>query len=91
MALQVLMVTLCTHIMIFWGMNSKLLQIIYFLKNAKETCKPNNCNLSSGWKKTFTWIIKIANTNSQHQALFGDYQLSLNWYPKRDFTKHSII
>ena len=42
-------------------------------------------------KKPFTWIIKIANTNSQHQALFGDYQLSLNWYPKRDFTKHSII
>ena len=36
------MVTLRTHdIMIYGGMNGKLLQKIYFLKNAKKTCKPN--------------------------------------------------
>ena len=34
------MVTLRTHIIIFGGMN-KLLQKNYFLKNAKETFKPN--------------------------------------------------
>ena len=37
------MVTLCTHdIMIFGGMNGKLLEKIYFLKNTKETCKPKD-------------------------------------------------
>ena len=38
------MVTFRTHDMIFGGMNDKLLQKIYFLKNAKETCKPKNCD-----------------------------------------------
>ena len=41
------MVTLRTHdITIFRGMNSKLLQKIFFLKNAKEICKPNNRDLT---------------------------------------------
>ena len=35
-----------THVMIFGGMNGKLLQKIYFLKNAKKTCKPNNRDLN---------------------------------------------
>ena len=36
------MVTLRTHdIIIFGGMNNKLLQKNYFLKNGKETFKPN--------------------------------------------------
>ena len=26
---------------------------IYFLKNAKKTCKPNNCDLSCDWKRCF--------------------------------------
>ena len=40
------MVTLRSHdIMIYGGMNGKLLQNIYFLKNAKETCKPNDHEL----------------------------------------------
>ena len=39
--------TLCTHdILIFRGMNGKSLPKIYFLKNAKETCEPNNCDLN---------------------------------------------
>ena len=39
---QVLMVTLPVYdIMIFGGMNAKLLQKMYFLKNAKETYKLN--------------------------------------------------
>ena len=37
------MVTLRTHdIVIFGGMNGKLVQKIYFLRNAKKTYKPNN-------------------------------------------------
>ena len=41
------MLALRTHdIMIFGGMNVKLLQKIYFLKNAKKTCKPNNRDLN---------------------------------------------
>ena len=44
------MITLCTHdIMILGGMNGKLLQNIYFLKNTKETCKPNNRDLNRDW------------------------------------------
>ena len=40
------MVTLRTRdIMIFSGMNDKLLQKNYFLKDAKKTCKPNNHDL----------------------------------------------
>ena len=26
---------------------------IYFLKNAKKTCKPNNCDLNRDWKTTY--------------------------------------
>ena len=40
------------------GMNRKLLQKIYFLKNAKETCKPNNHDLKHDWLKKrlkFDW------------------------------------
>ena len=40
------------------GMNSKLLQKIYFLKNAKEICKPNNRDLKHDWLKKrlkFDW------------------------------------
>ena len=46
--LQVLIVTHRTHdIMIFGGMNGKLLKKIYYLfKYAKETCKPNNRGLN---------------------------------------------
>ena len=41
------MVTLRTDdIMIFREMNVKLLQKIYFLKNEKETCKPNKRDLN---------------------------------------------
>ena len=41
------MVTLRTHdIMICGGMNGKLLQKMYFLKNAKKTCKSNNRDLN---------------------------------------------
>ena len=41
------MVTLRTHdIMIFRGINGKLLQKIYFLENAKETCQSNNRDLN---------------------------------------------
>ena len=48
--LHVLLLTLCTHdIMIFGGMNDKLLQKICFLRNAKKTCKPNNCDLNRDW------------------------------------------
>ena len=46
------MLTLRTQdIMIFGGMNEKLLQENYFLKNAKKTCKPNNRELNCDWKK----------------------------------------
>ena len=46
------MVTLRTHdIMIFKGMNGKLLQQIYFLKNAKQTAKLNNRDLNRDWIK----------------------------------------
>ena len=41
------MVTVRTQDMIFRGMNGKLLQKIYFLKNAKKTFKANNRNLNS--------------------------------------------
>ena len=45
------MLTLRTHdITIFGGMNGKLLQKNYFLKNAKKTCKPNNCDLNRDWR-----------------------------------------
>ena len=41
------MVTLRTNnIVKFYGMNGKLLQKIYFLKNSKKTCKPNNRDLN---------------------------------------------
>ena len=30
-------------------MNGKLLQKIYFLKNAKKKCKPNNRDLNRDW------------------------------------------
>ena len=46
------MVTLRTHdIMIFKEMNGKLLQQIYFLKNAKQTAKLNNRDLNRDWIK----------------------------------------
>ena len=49
------MVTLRTRdIMIFSGMNDKLFQKNYFLKDAKNTCKPNNHDLNCNWKKK--WI-----------------------------------
>ena len=41
------MLTLRVHnIMIFGGMNGKLQQKIYFLKNAKRRFKPNNRDLN---------------------------------------------
>ena len=41
------MVTLRTHeIMIFRGINGKLLPKIYFLEKAKETYEPNNFDLN---------------------------------------------
>ena len=46
------MVTLRTRdIMIFSGMNDKLLQKNYFLKDVKKTCKPNNHDLIAIEKK----------------------------------------
>ena len=50
------MLTLRTHdIMIFGGINGKLLQKTYFLKNAKKTCKPNNHDLNRDWIKYPFW------------------------------------
>ena len=53
------MLTLRTHIMIFGGMNGKLLQKIYLLKNAKKTCKPNNRD----WNIWNQWINDILDWN----------------------------
>ena len=45
-----LMVTLCiSWYYVFGGINDKLLQKIYFLKKAQETCKPNNRDLNFDW------------------------------------------
>ena len=56
------MVTLRAHdIMIFWGMNGKLLQRISFLKKAKKTCKPKHRDLNRDRMERITYyqIIKI--------------------------------
>ena len=33
-----------------YEINAVDLSKIYFLKNAKKTCKPNNCDLNRDWK-----------------------------------------
>ena len=47
--LDVLMRLHFVLIRIFGGMNGKLLQRIYFPKNAKKTCKPINRDLNDDW------------------------------------------
>ena len=47
---------------------------IYFLKKAKKTCKPNNCNLNCDWKmKTgiiINFIFQGFINRSNHQHMF---------------------
>ena len=54
------MLTLRNHdIMIFRGINDKLLQKIYCLKNANKTCKPNNCDLNRDWKREYKRVSNV--------------------------------
>ena len=34
---------------------------IYFLKNAKKTCKANNCDLNHDWMKQPTQVLSVEN------------------------------
>ena len=66
------MVTLHTDdILIFGGMNGKLLQKIYFLKNAKR----NNRDLNRDWIKPKTYVKSYCN-------VFPICKLRYNWYNK---------
>ena len=39
---------------------------IYFLKNAKKSCKPNNRGLNRDWKKLWTLLIAMTNNRSEN-------------------------
>ena len=52
-------------------MNGKLLQKIYFLKNAKKTCEPSNRDLNRDWITKATW---------QHKPLLLQLLASFYFY-----------
>ena len=76
--------------MILWysgGMIGKLLQKNYFLKNAKKTCKPNNCDLNRDWRiKNGTEVTLKLLSN-----VVGDSSVENNFVPKLLLTNTQFL
>ena len=72
---------------------------IYFLKNAKKTGKPNNCDLNRDWIKLFALMKTLimqrqSSKENWYQsliALFPDHNIQDNLFHRVTFTKILVL